>query len=121
MEKKYPSHVYRALHLFLISYLNFSEGEENKNISPRVGLCTNLSRYVSENRHSPDVLESLFEFILRDFGPTVDKHGKRPNMYPFGEEDYIKRREADTQHKCPNRIAWVRKIASEIEGAYILE
>lgn len=121
MEKKYPSHVYRALHLFLISYLNFSEGEENKNISPRVGLCTNLSLYIADRHLSPNVLDVLCDFILRDFEPTVDKHGKRPNMYPFGEEDYIKRREAGTQHKCPNRIAWVRKIASEIEGAYILE
>lgn len=29
--------------------------------------------------------------------------------FPFGESDYYARESTETQHECPNRLAWVRE------------
>lgn len=31
-------------------------------------------------------------------------------LFPFGEDDYKKRLTDSTQHECPKRLAWVRKM-----------
>ena len=35
--------------------------------------------------------------------------------YPFGEQDYHRRRDDGTQHECPKRLAFVRKTIAELE------
>jgi hypothetical protein len=58
------------------------------------GLCSNAKKY----DESGAVAENLGD-VFKD-------------EYPFGSVNYESRAASNTQHECPNRLAWARKHAS---------
>lgn len=67
------------------------------------GLCRSMQD-VAKIYHSHDELKDLFE--------SQGLH----RLYPFGEDDFDRRRFEDTQHKCPKRLAWVRAQLSQVSA-----
>lgn len=60
------------------------------------GLCTNVDSVAGYAAR-----KELGGMLLCEFGDSCT---------PFGEDDYSFRRRQATQHECPKRLAWVRKV-----------
>lgn len=80
---------------FLREWLEWAENgaPEHPVFDCRLGLCTSAAEYdVWNNTNTYDDLRAAF----------------RGEDCPFGEDEYLDRCEARTQHLDPNRLAWVR-------------
>lgn len=111
---------------YLIAYRVFasgatSTGEEYGQHNPyefssKVGLCANLYGFTSSitDSHWPRIrlkallvaaLDAQIEMWAIENPLTGDVD--TDYAYPFGEDDYYARHDANTMHECPKRLAFV--------------
>lgn len=79
------------------------------------GICYSLARYfgkhMSEDQypHYSAVDELMQKLFFEEFGKYT--------AYPFGGRDeYMQREKTRTMHLCPNRLGWVRRTITALEG-----
>lgn len=72
------------------------------------GLCSNLGVYLD---HHDDYDDDLYDDVMECFGVEI----LESLSFPFGEQDYDLRASNNTQHKCPERLLWVREKIAELE------
>lgn len=75
------------------------------------GLCDNLEQYGYPGICS----EQWNEAVARDDLQRKFLEGDLNIAYPFGEDNYDIRHQEDTQHECPERLAWVEKTIQELK------
>lgn len=115
---------------FLRAYLTFAAGatsidtatgEHNPfNFTTRFGLCSAIAEYAMATEHpvlqTEDFYRSL-DYML--FRRMVEDAGMNfvgtDSVFPFGYEDYRIRLQNFTQHKCPNRLGFIRMFIQELE------
>lgn len=73
------------------------------------GLCDNLENHEKICSAHWDGFVAMDD-LKRLFG----RDGLDPK-YPFGQDSYKKRHLEDTQHECPERLAWVEKTIQELK------
>lgn len=98
---------------FFRAYLAFSEtGDNPMGFNTHDGLCIAKYRYVE----SLGLLDEVINGLLIDIGDYMDNtfinEGLCPD-YPFGKQNYIQRYSKQTQHKCPNRLRFIRNFLAE--------
>lgn len=107
----------------LRAYLAMAEGMTNNgsmdetinpfHLNPRAGLCNAIDRYTEWNY--PDkqfrVANGLHTMLIGQM------HRKNVDSiaYPFGEADYYQRVKDNTQHECPERLAFVKQYIEYLE------
>lgn len=79
------------------------EFKNTHQFSKKRGLCGNVAAMYGHNMNLE--CDVLVEMSAQMQGIGQD------SRYPFGEQDYEKRRHAQTQHLCPQRKAWAREHA----------
>ena len=88
------------LYTFFKEWLEWAKngGKDGCVFCNHAGLCSNFDWWSDYNRLArSDELLSLLEYSGLD------------TTYPFGKKGYHRRLLNDTQHKCPRRLAFVRK------------
>lgn len=77
-----------------------------------LGLCDNLGEY----GYSGICSDQWNEEVSRDDLHRKFIEGGLSPLYPFGEDNYYTRCREDTQHECPERLAWVKQTIQELTG-----
>lgn len=97
----------KELYTFFKEWLEWAEsgGKEHDVFRNHSGLCSNIDWWCSNEE---------LEFVPDEFTRLLMHSGLDIN-YPFGEEDYQYRLRNDTQHKCPERLAFVREQIKKYE------
>lgn len=94
----------KELYTFFKEWLEWAEngGKEHDVFSAGAGLCSNLYWWSGDDSMESELYEVL-DFVCGDF------------LYPFGHDDYSWRAVYDTQHECPERLAFVREQIKKYE------
>ena len=92
----------KGLYDALLKYLADATSESPSSNARQYGLCKHIN-YATD----PDIYVELHKLLKLDFGST---------LFPFGDDDYTARRRNYTQHRNPERLAWVRKKIEEYES-----
>lgn len=82
---------------FLQDWLNWAEGRESRfEYEPHYGLC---SASIVYDKHL--VIMCKLDEMFND------------DAYPFGGDEYRRRKRFATQHQDPNRLAWVKAALND--------
>ena len=98
------------LYAFLKAWLNWAEnGAKNGYPFGRsVGLCRSAVSYAGDNFGG--IMGGLMGELM-----SIWEEEHLDHCYPFGEEEYRASRLKNSQHKDPNRLAWVKSKIKEYE------
>lgn len=94
------------LKAFLAAWLTWAEGEAQE-LTPftrKYGLCSNVCYYCEVMFPGDYLRAERLEYALA----KLLKITTGDTMYPFGKVQYATNVDSLTQHKDPQRLAWVR-------------
>ena len=115
----------RRLYLYLKDYYGWATGTPEQVASGSYcrasGLCYNIQMYIDvvarPNGRNSKLRTTLYRNITKDLQDTFG-NTRLDEFYPFGEEDYKRRYEQNTQYQCPIRQAWIKKQLNLYEAQY---
>lgn len=96
----------KELREFLADWLNWATGGISEGAyRPTEGLCKSLFRF--------SVVHKFNEYTLRHELLQLFAEQGLHKLYPFGVFEFSRALECRDMHRCPTRLAWVRK---QLEG-----
>lgn len=99
-----------------------SMGEHNPfHFVAKYGLCNALDQYVFHSRKQftqpyLDVLDELVRRLNVRFRFDASTSIFSGSAFPFGHEEYSVRKATNTQHECPERLAFVDRYIGHLEA-----
>lgn len=98
------------LYAFLKAWLNWAENgaENDKPFIRSVGLCRSARNYAEDN--FGNIVGGIVGELI-----SIWREEHLDHCYPFGEDEYLASRLKNSQHKDPNRLAWVKSKIKEYE------